>query len=117
MLKGRQTCWSCFDKTVDERDQNEYHLPPLQHRQPVMRVQFRGSAPNRVDTPLLQATTFEHEHEHEHEHERRAPNAKRLVRADVHLVLYLGLKPQAESLSPFETKSSKSLRHPRTFTS
>jgi hypothetical protein len=40
-------------------------------------VQFREGASNWVDTPFLQATTFEHEHEHEHE--RRTPNAKRLV--------------------------------------
>src|SRR5258707_10344966 len=48
---------------------------------PATRVQFRECASNWVDTPFLQATTFEHEHEHEHEHERRAPNAKRLVRS------------------------------------
>jgi hypothetical protein len=30
-------------------------------------------ASNLVDTPFLQATTFEHEHEHE----RRTPNAER----------------------------------------
>jgi len=45
-------------------------------------VQFREGASNWVDTPFLQATTFEHEHEHEHERrtpnaERRAPNAER----------------------------------------
>ena len=40
-------------------------------------VQFREGASNWVDTPFLQATTFEHEHEHEHEHERRTPNAER----------------------------------------
>jgi hypothetical protein len=38
-------------------------------------VQFREGASNRVDTPFLQATTFEHEHEHEHEHERRTRSA------------------------------------------
>jgi len=54
---------------------------------PLLRgVQFGLGASNWVDTPFLQATTFEHEHEHEHERrtpnaERRAPNAKRLVRA------------------------------------
>ena len=37
-----------------------------QHPQPRGReVQFREGALNRVDTPFLQATTFEHEHEHE----------------------------------------------------
>jgi hypothetical protein len=40
-------------------------------------VEFREGASNWVDTPFLQATTFEHEHEHEHEHERRTPNAER----------------------------------------
>src|SRR5260221_1020795 len=38
---------------------------------PATRVQFREGASNWVDTPFLQATTFEHEHE------RRTPNAER----------------------------------------
>jgi hypothetical protein len=38
-------------------------MSPLQGLQPAMRVQFREGASNRVDTPFLQATTFEHEHE------------------------------------------------------
>ena len=67
-------------------------LPPLQHPQPATRVQFQAGASNRVDTPFLQTTTFEHEHEHEHE---------RLVRAGTFLNRYLGLKPQAESYCPF----------------
>ena len=51
---------------------------------PATRVQFREGASNRVDTPFLQATGFEHEHEHEHRApnaERRTPNAKREARS------------------------------------
>ena len=44
---------------------------PGEHLQPAARVQFREGASYRIDTPFLQATTFEHEHE------RRTPNAKR----------------------------------------
>jgi hypothetical protein len=44
----------------------------FQQPQPARRV-LLGSASNSVDTPFLQAATFEHEHE------RRTPNAKRLV--------------------------------------
>jgi len=57
-------------------DEDEYEAP-CEHLQPATRVQFWEGASNLVDTPFLQATTFEHEHEHE----RRTPNAKRLVRA------------------------------------
>ena len=46
---------------------------PFSTSDPLRGVQFREGASNWVDTPFLQATTFEHEHEHEHE--RRTPNA------------------------------------------
>jgi hypothetical protein len=48
---------------------------PGDQLQAATRVQFREGASNWVDTPFLQATTFEHE--------RRTPNAKRLVRPRV----------------------------------
>jgi hypothetical protein len=69
--------------------------------QPATRVQFREGASNWVDTPFLQATTFEHEHE------SRTPNAMRLVRAGRRVNVFLELKPQAESLRPFGTKAGQ----------
>ena len=57
-------------------------------------MQFREGASNWVDTPFLQATTFEHEHEHEHE--RRTPNAKRLVRTRRALTLLIAGHGAAE---------------------
>jgi hypothetical protein len=59
----------------DDEDENE---APCEHLQPAARVQFREGVSSWVDTPFLQATTFEHEHEHEHE--RRTPNAERQTR-------------------------------------
>jgi hypothetical protein len=53
-------------------DSDALSAPPTRYA-----VQFREGASNWVDTPFLQATTFEHEHEHEHEQERRTPNAER----------------------------------------
>jgi hypothetical protein len=57
-----------------------------EHLRPATRVQFREGAPNWVDTPFLQATTFEHERRTPNAErqtpnaKRRTPNAKRLVR-------------------------------------
>jgi hypothetical protein len=44
--------------------------------QPATRVQFLEGASNRVDTPFLQATTFEHEHEREAPGERLQPRGR-----------------------------------------
>src|SRR5260221_14357742 len=63
-----------FEDDDDDEDEDENEAP-CEHLQPATRVQFREGASNWVDTPFLQATTFEHEHERE----RRTPNAKRLV--------------------------------------
>ena len=44
--------------------------------QPATRVQFLEGASNGVDTPFLQATTFEHEHEREAPGERLQPRGR-----------------------------------------
>jgi hypothetical protein len=49
---------------------------PHEQLQAATRVQFREGASNWVDTPFLQATTFEHERRTPNA-ERRKPNAKR----------------------------------------
>ena len=61
-----------------------------------------GKALQILDTPFLQATTFEHE--------RQTPNAKRLVRAGHSLDVFLGLKPQAQSCYPFGINPSSPYR-------
>ena len=55
-----------YHPPFDDEDENE---APGEHPQPATREQFREGASNWVDTPFLQATTFEHEHE------RQTPNA------------------------------------------
>jgi len=55
-----------YHPPFDDEDENEARG---EHPQPATREQFREGASNWVDTPFLQATTFEHE--------RQTPNAKR----------------------------------------
>jgi hypothetical protein len=57
----------------EDKDENE---APHEQLQPATRVQFPEGASNWVDTPFLQATTFEHERRTPNA-ERRTPNAER----------------------------------------
>jgi hypothetical protein len=59
---------------------------PCRALQPATRAQFGLGASNWIDTPFLQATTYEHEHEH------RTPNAKRLVSVPPMIVHLPGLR-------------------------